>query len=113
MVKRILFFDESKEVVSKKIIRKEDFEPLPEEFGKNLSTIEDARKWLTNPHNWHSSNLFVIKWDGLLCTVNERFGQRLIDEPNDIGLLNVAVIDQIRIKRYGKCDDESSSMEEQ
>jgi hypothetical protein len=113
MVKRILFFDESKEIVSKKIVRKEDFEPLSEEFGKNLNTVEDARKWLTNPHNWHSSNLFVIKWNGLLCTVNERFGQRLIDEPNDIGLLNVVVIDQIRIKRYGKCDDELSSAEEQ
>jgi hypothetical protein len=113
MSKRILFFDVSKETVSRKIFSKEDFEPLSEEFGKNLNTIDDAKKWLTNPHNWHTSNLFVIKWNGLLCTVNERFGQRLVDEPNDIGLLKVVVTEQLRIKRYGKCEDDVQVTEEQ
>lgn len=114
MVKRrILFFDETKETCSKKVPKKEEVEPLPEEFGKNLNTLEKARKWLTNPHNWHDTEFFVIKWEGLLCTINKRHGQRLIDEPWDDGLPKVVVLDQIRIKLYGKEVEPQIKMEEQ
>lgn len=61
-------------------------EPLSEDFGRNLDTIEKARTWLVNPHNWHESRLFVLKWNGLLCTVMREHGERLIREPEDNGL---------------------------
>ena len=63
-----------------------NIEPLSEDFGRNLDTLEKARLWLTNPHNWHESKLFIMKWDGLLCTVSREHGERLIREPWDNGL---------------------------
>lgn len=65
---------------------KHDTKPLPESFGRNLDTLEKARLWLTNPHNWHSSKLFILKWNGLLPTVSEEHGKRLIREHWDSGL---------------------------
>lgn len=67
-------------------LTRENTKPLPEQFGRNLDTLEKARLWLTNPHNWHTSKLFILKWSGLLCTVNEEYGRRLVDEPGDDGL---------------------------
>ena len=61
-------------------------DPLPETFGRNLDTLEKARLWLTNPNNWHSSRLYILKWDGLLCTISREHGERLINEPWDDGL---------------------------
>ena len=60
--------------------------PLHESFGRNLDTLEKARLWLTNPHNWHNGTLFILKWDGLLCTVMKEQGERLIRQPHDQGL---------------------------
>ncbi len=71
-----------------------DTRPLPEAFGRNLDTLEKARLWLTNPHNWHESRLFILKWSGLLCTVNREHGQRLIKEPWDKGLPWCAAYEQ-------------------
>ena len=64
----------------------QNMEKLTESFGRNLDTLEKARQWLTNPHNWHDSKLFILKWDGLLCTVMEEHGRKLIENPNDMGL---------------------------
>jgi hypothetical protein len=61
-------------------------EQLSEDFGRNLDTLEKARLWLTNPHNWHEGRLFILRWDGLLCTVSREHGERLILEPWDNGL---------------------------
>lgn len=71
-----------------------NIEPLSEDFGRNLDTLEKARLWLTNPHNWHDSRLFILKWDGLLCTVMREHGERLIREPSDNGLPWAAVYGQ-------------------
>lgn len=60
--------------------------PLSTEFGRNLDSITKARQWATNPNNWHNSNLFVIKWDGLLCTVSREHGLRLQVETWDDGI---------------------------
>ena len=65
---------------------KSNTEPLPESFGRNLDTIAKARQWLCNPHNWHHSNLFILKWNGLLCTVDRRHGERVWRETWDDGL---------------------------
>jgi hypothetical protein len=68
--------------------------PLPEAFGRNLDTLEKARLWLTNPHNWHDSKLFIMKWNGLLCTVSRDHGERLLRETWDNGLPWCAVWEQ-------------------
>lgn len=73
---------------------RQSVEPLSEAFGRNLDTLEKARLWLTNPHNWHSSKLFILKWDGLMVTVNEEHGRKLIKEPWDTGLPWCAVFMQ-------------------
>lgn len=79
-------------------------EPLPVEFGKRLDTVERAREWLTNPHNWHESNMMILRWDGNLCTVCRRHGERLIREPWDNGLPEVVVREQMRLKSGGKAE---------
>ena len=84
---------------------------LSDDFGRNLDTIAKARQWLTNPHNWFRGTLFILKWDGLLPTICERHGQRLIDEPHDDGLPIVVVCHQWDL-RNGKKDPEFDDVEE-
>jgi len=99
---RILkIIDSSSEVVSEVKLQTEQ---LPAEFGKNLDTVEKARQWLTNPFNWHTGNIYIIKWDGLTPTVCERHGRRLVNEPEDNGLPAVIVRHQ-RDLRAGKKED--------
>ena len=82
--------------------------PLPEAYGRNLDTLEKARLWLTNPHNWHFSHLFILKWDGLKVTISDSHGARLIREPWDKGLPWCVVMTQTRKKR-GESTEEVSS----
>jgi hypothetical protein len=89
---------------------KQSVQPLTEAFGRNLDTLEKARLWLTNPHNWHSSRLFILKWDGLLVTINEDSARRLIREPWDTGLPWCAVYMQ-KARRSRK--ERGESMEEE
>lgn len=95
---------------------KQNTQPLPESFGRNLDTLEKARLWLTNPHNWHSSRLFILKWNGLLCSVSQEHGERLIREPEDNGLPWCVVIGQhtrrSRLDLGEPMDDPSSPPEE-
>ena len=69
-----------------KVHKVDNIEKLSDHFGRNLDTLEKARLWATNPNNWHESRLFVIKWDGLLCTVMRDHGQRLLVETFDDGI---------------------------
>jgi len=80
---------------------KENINPLPESFGRNLDTLEKARLWLTNPHNWHIGKLFIMKWDGLRCTVNEEHGRMLLANPQDDGLPWCAVYGQKKRRERG------------
>jgi hypothetical protein len=74
---------------------------LPESFGRNLDTLEKARLWLTNPHNWHSSRMFIIKWNGLVPSINEGHARRLMTETWDDGLPWSVVYEQRRRKAKG------------
>lgn len=93
---------------------KNDVEPLPESFGRNLTTIEEARRWLTNPHNWHRSSLFILKWNGLLCTVDQTHGERLWREPWDSDLPVTVLISQkqFRTRPEGPAHEAALSSEE-
>lgn len=68
----------------------------------DLDTIAGARRWLVDPKNWHETNLFILKWNGMTPTVNKRHGQRLIDNPHDDGLAWCVVYE--RKLRRGKRD---------
>ena len=81
---------------------KSNTQPLPELFGRNLDTLEKARQWLTNPHNWHTGELFVLRWNGLIPTVSQRHGERLIKEPWDDGLPWCVVYEQRRRRDRGE-----------
>lgn len=72
--------------------------PLSPDFGRSLDTLQKAREWLVNPHNWHSSTLFKLKWDGLLCTVNAADGERLWRDPWDMDLPWCVVLGQRNIR---------------
>lgn len=84
--------------------------PLPEKFGRNLDTLEKARLWLTNPHNWHGGSLFILKWDGLLCTIMKSKALQLIANPQDTGLPWCVVHTQ-QVRKSKK--DKGESMEDQ
>lgn len=86
--------------------------PLPREFGLNLDTVAKAMLWLTNPHNWFQSETTILKWDGLVPLLCRRRGLRLHQEPWDIGLAQIVVIDQIKLRRGGKVDVEPIVEEE-
>ncbi len=87
-----------------------NIEPLPESFGRNLDTLEKARLWLTNPHNWHRTRLFILKWNGLLCTVDEEHGRCLLENPQDDGLPWCVVYGQKKRRARG---ERGEPMEEQ
>lgn len=76
-------------------------QPLPEAFGRELDTLERARQWLTNPHNWHDTKMFILKWDGLVCTINKEHAVRLIREWWDDGLPWAACYEQRRRRLRG------------
>ena len=84
---------------------------LSEDFGKNLDTVQKARTWLTNPHNWHESHMSIIRWNGLLCTVNKEIAIQLLDNPQDNSLPEVVVREQIRLRKGGKIQEEIASEE--
>ena len=86
---------------NKETLTKNNIPPLPESFGRNLDTLEKARLWLTNPNNWHAGKLFILKWDGLLCTVMEEHGRRLLENPEDMGLPWAVVYGQQRRRDRG------------
>ena len=92
----MLIIDETLE--PKKHVEPTNVEPLSEDFGRNLDTLEKARLWLTNPHNWHESRLYTLKWNGLLCTVSREHGRRLVEEPWDNGLPWAVVYGQRQIR---------------
>lgn len=87
-------------------------DPLPREFGLDLSTVARARQWLTNPHNWHDGNIFILRWDGLVPTVNRTHGMRLVEEPWDDGLPLVVVMEQRRLRQGGRREDEGQGEDE-
>ena len=80
---------------------KENTQPLPEAFGRNLDTLEKARLWLTNPHNWHESRLFVLKWDGLIPTIDVQHAKMLLENPQDDGLPWAAMYGQAKRRERG------------
>ena len=69
-------------------------ERLPDEFGRDLPTVERARRWLSNPAAWFESELAIMRWDGLVPRVSRRHGERLAREPWDDGLPWCAVVGQ-------------------
>ena len=87
-------------------------DPLPEEFGRNLDTVERARKWLTNPHNWFEGRVFILRWEGLVPKISSYHGQRLAHEVWDNGIPWVVVREQLRLKRGGRHDPETQEGEE-
>ena len=83
-------------------ISRSNTQPLPESFGRNLDTLEKARQWLTNPHNWHLGTLAILKWNGLLCTIRQDHGERLLKEPFDGGLPWCVVTEQRARRQRGE-----------
>jgi hypothetical protein len=55
--------------------------PFSIEDMPNLDTIEGARTWLLNPHNWFRGTLFILKWEGLVPTVAQSHAETLWREP--------------------------------
>lgn len=85
--------------------------PPPVELGRELKTIDDARRWLTHPSNWVDTDFFVFVWDGLTPRICRKHGQRLLREPWDTGLLEVAITQQAR-RRLGGRDEEKEPIED-
>lgn len=85
---------------------KANTEKLPDEFGKNLDTVSKAYQWLTNPHNWHDGNMFILRWDGLLCTINRTFAHHLLNGTDGQGIPEVVVREQMRLRRGGRQERE-------
>lgn len=94
------------EEIVEEVTKVPDGPPPPAELGKNLVTIDDARRWLTHPSNWRDMTTFIIKWDGLVPYISRRHGLRLVEEPWDVGIYHVVVRHQKHLRQGGKKDDE-------
>lgn len=106
MSRRLTIVDVESAEVQILIPDKKNTEPLPREFGADLGTITRARQWLSNPHNWHEGDIFVLKWDGLVPSVSRSRAIRMIREPWNEGLPEVVVREQMRLRRGGRKDEE-------
>lgn len=93
------------------IPKKEDVEPLPLELGKKITTIEEARRWLTNPHNWFEGRIYILKWNGPIPTISRYHGEKLIREPHDDGILRAVVLEQRRLRNGGNKEVEQTGEE--
>lgn len=76
---------------------------LPDSFGRNLDSEAKALEWLSNPWNWHESQLFVLKWNNLIPSVTFVEGRRMAQRPCDSGIAWAAWWTQRR-KKAGKDD---------
>ena len=108
MTRKLIIRDCTENDTKAPVIQKEK---LPDEFGRNLDTVAKARQWLTNPHNWHEGFSWIIRWNGLLPTVNSTHGMRLVNEPWDDSLPLVVVRQQYDI-RNGKKEPDQFDQEE-
>lgn len=45
-----------------------------------LESIEDVRAWLSCPRNHHSSQLYMVKWEGYIPTIGSSFVDRLEED---------------------------------
>lgn len=105
--RKLLITDVSTDAPSRPSAPTKDNVPkLSDDFGRDLSTVSKARQWLVNPHNWHQSDMWVCRWNGLLVTINEKHGRYLIERPDDNGLPEVVVREQYRLRQGGKNHDE-------
>lgn len=67
--------------------------PIPDpELGKNISSIDDARRWLSHPTNWFESHLFIVKWDGLVPKVNKDKGRMILNGDRECDSLLACVV---------------------
>ncbi|MHB8407849.1 MAG: hypothetical protein ACYDHY_07000 [Acidiferrobacterales bacterium] len=100
MSDKIIFIDES--------AKGDALPPPPPELGKNLQTIDDVRRWLGHPSNWHQSEFEHLRWGVDGPTISIRFGQRhqACSEEAD-GFYEFVLKEQHRIKNpvkdYGFC----------
>ena len=80
-------------------------DPPPIELGRDLKSIEDAHRWLSHPSNWIKSQLFIIKWDGVVPYIEESRGMELLREGFDKSIL-LSVISQQRERKSREDPDE-------
>lgn len=77
-------------------------------LGANLMTIEDGKRWLLHPSNWHDGQIYIVKWNGLVPTLSRVHAERLVREHWDNGMYEVVVRHQLSLKRRGKDRDDSA-----
>lgn len=76
---------------------------LDNELGKDLTTIEKARQWLLHPVNFSQvGDIDIMKWDGLVPRISKRHAFRLLREPWDTGLFEVAVRHQHHLRNKAR-----------
>lgn len=74
-----------------------------------FTCVQDAFDHLMKPENHISTELFVIKWDGLYPTIAR---SRLKDLQNDRALAEVTYLEYLRRKRRPKDESEREPIDE-
>jgi hypothetical protein len=78
-----------------------------------LYTEAEARAWLSDPKNWHESEVYILKWYGLTPTVTRRIGTLLASGEHS-SLPAFVAEEQMRMRRSGTTwsDDRVSEEED-
>jgi hypothetical protein len=86
------------EVFEKRTTNKWEVRRLPDDFGRNLDSVDKAYEWLVNPHNWFESTLDIVRWNGVIPTISKSRGELLARQPYDTGFPEVIMMLQRRHK---------------
>lgn len=75
-----------------------------------LHTEAEARAWLSDPRNWHESEVYVLRWCGLSPTVTRRIGVKLAaGEPSSLPAFVAG--EQARMRLRGRDEEEKEATE--
>ena len=81
--------------------------PLPPDI--DLDTLSGLGQWLSHPSNWMNTDLYVIKWNGLIPSISRFHAWKLAPGcPERTGLLGVLLYERkYRRLRPNQKDDNS------
>lgn len=84
--------------------------PLPE--GLDLDTVEGMGTWLSYPANWVRSDLFVLKWDGMVPRLARNYAWNIAPGcPDRKTMIEVAIYERRRRRERSRKDDSPGQQE--
>ena len=79
----------------------------------DLDTIAGCREWLSHPSNWMRTELFIIRFEGLLPKISSFHAWKLAPDCGEAKGMIEVVISERRNRRYKPKEDNNESVFEE